>query len=205
MKYFKLFLPIIAVFLLMGCSKVNSKSAVSPSTQTKASPASQSQATAPPSQTVAIDPSQATAVAFQWLGLDKDQLSPNELKPDGKQDGHFHITIPFSQPSAVKSIWIRYSEFGKSLKWGWIYNINLPQAGYRMAVFDSQGKLIPPQADNGYSVNGLTDFDLYLSELNGENGQDTFKFEKGQTFNLEIDYVTQDNQEKEFDSSVQTT
>ena len=39
------------------------------------------------------------------------------------------------------------------------------------------GKPILPQADNGYRVDGLTDFDLYISELNNENDRDTIKFE----------------------------
>ena len=71
-----------------------------------------------------------------------------------------------------------------------------------MAVFDGLGKPILPQGDNGYRVDGLADFDLYISELNNESGRDTLKFETGKTFNLEIDYVTQNNEQKEFDSSV---
>ena len=86
---------------------------------------------------------------------------------------------------------------------GMVYNKNLTITGYKMAVFDEEGNPILPQADNGYRIDGLTDFDLYISELNNENGRDTFKFEKGQTFNLEIDYRTQNNEEKEFHSTVQ--
>ncbi|WP_407314458.1 hypothetical protein [Desulfosporosinus sp. SB140] len=199
MKYLKILVPIMIAFAILGCSKVNPKSTASTNTSTQAP---QTQASSTQAQAGSINPTQLTTATLQWLGLDKDQLSPNELKADGKPDGHFHLTVPFSQPSAVKSIWIRYSEFGKSLKWGWVYNKNLPRTGYMMAVFDSQGKLVVSQAENGYRADGLTDFDLYISELNNENGLDTFKFEKDQTFSLEIDYVTQNNDQKEFDCSV---
>ncbi len=85
---------------------------------------------------------------------------------------------------------------------GWIYNKNLPTNSYMVVVFDKVGKPILPQGDNGYRVDGLTDIDLFISELNNENGRDTLKFEKNQTFNLEINYVTQNNDAKEFNSSV---
>lgn len=198
MKYAKILLQIMIVFTLLGCSTAKTQSATSTNTKTQPS---QSPATTPQGQTASTNPIQLTSVSFQWVGVDKDQLSPNDLKLDGKPDGHFHLTAPFNQPSAVKSIWIRYSEFGKSYKWGWVYNKNLPIAGYQMAVFDDLGKPILPQGDNGYKVNGLTDFDLYISELNNENGRDTIKFEN-QTFKLEIDYVTQNNEVRRFDQSI---
>jgi len=198
MKFAKIFVQIIIVFTLLGCSTAKTQSATS--TNTKTQPA-QSQASTPQVPTASTNPIQLTNASFVWVGVDKDQLSPNDLKLDGKPDGHFHVTVPFNQPSAVKSIWIRYSEFGKSLKWGWIYNKNLPIVGYQMAVFDDLGKPILPQGDNGYKVTGLSDFDLYISELNSENGRDTIKFEN-QTFKLEIDYVTQKNEPGRFDQSV---
>ncbi len=187
----------IVVFTLLGCGTAKTQSTTPAKTLPPQAQASTSQV-----QTASTDPTQLTTVSVKWIGVDVDKLSPNDLKPDGKPDGHFHITALFSQSSAVKSIWIRYSEFGKSFKWGWIYNKNLPIDGYMMAVFDKVGQPILPQDDNGYRVDGLTDFDLFISELNNENGRDTFKFEKNQTFNLEIDYVTQNNEVKEFDSSV---
>lgn len=200
MKFTKILVPMILVFTLLGCGTAKSQGKTSTNTQTQPS---QSQASTSQVQTASTNnPTQLTAVSFKWIGVDKDSLSPNDLKLDGKPDGHFHITVPFSQPSAVKSIWIRYSEFGKSFKWGWIYNKNLPTTGYMMAVFDGLGKPILPQADNGYRVDGLTDFDLYISELNNENSRDTLKFEKNQNFSLEIDYVTQNNEVKEFDCSL---
>lgn len=197
MKFFKILLPIIVVFTLIGCGSVKSPSKTPTNPQTQPSQSQTSSSRSPAS----TNPTQLTNVSFKWLGADKDQLSPNDLKADGQPDGHFHITVPLSQPSAVKSMWIRYSEFGKSYKWGWVYNKNLPINSYTMAVFDSQGKLLLPQADNGYRVDGLTDFDVYISQLNNEQGRDTLRFEKNQTFNLEIDYVTQDNEEKEFNCS----
>jgi hypothetical protein len=199
MKFAKILVQMIIVFTLLGCGTARPQGTTSTNTQT---PTSQSQAATSQVQAAPTNPIQLTTVSFAWVGVDTDKLSPNDLKIDGKPDGHFHITAPFSQPSAVKSIWIRYSEFGKSLKWGWIYNKNLPITGYMMAVSDDKGKPILTQGDNGYRVDGLTDFDLFISELNNENGRDTFKFEKGQTFNLEIDYGTQNNEEKRFDCSV---
>ena len=200
MKLAQILVSLIVAFTLLGCGTTKSKSTTSTNTPTQPS---QSQASTS-QQTASTNPTQLTNVLFKWVGVDMDKLSPNDLKLDGKPDGHFHITAPFSQPSVVKSIYIRYSEFGKSLKWGWIYNKNIPITGYKIAVFDNMNKPILPQDDNGYRVNGLTDFDLYISELNNENGRDTFKFEKESTFNLEIDYVTQNNQEKQFNCSVKT-
>ena len=186
---------IVAVTLL-GCGTTKPPSTTSTMAQTQPS-----QSPAP----VAVPSSstQLTAVSVNWIGVDQDKLSPNDLKLDGKTDGHFHITVPFTQPAAVKSIWIRYSEFGKSLKWGWIYNNNLPITGYKMAVFDGLGQPILPQGDNGYRVEGLSDFDLYISELNNESGRDTLKFEKGKSFSFEIDYVTQNNEPKQLTSTAQ--
>ncbi|MDP4125694.1 MAG: hypothetical protein Q8912_01935 [Bacillota bacterium] len=201
MKFVKILVSIIVVFSLLGCSTTKSQS----TTSTNTKPASQPQSTTPQVQAASTNPTQMTNVSFQWIGVDADKLSPNDIKPDGKLDGHFHITIPFSQPYLVKSIWIRYTQFGKSYKWGWIYNKNLPIAGYKMAVFDDQGQPILPQGDNGYRVNALIDLDLYISELNFENERDTLKLEENQLFNLEVDYITQSNDEKEFNGSVTTT
>jgi hypothetical protein len=193
MKFLKILLPLIVVFALLGCGTTK--------TQSPASTNSQTQPSSSPAQTAA-SPIQMTNISFQWIGVDADKLSPNDLNPDSKLDGHFHITVPFSQPSLLKSIWIRYSEFGKSYKWGWVYNKNLPIAGYKMGVFDDTTQPILPQGDNGYRVDGLKDFDLFISELNNENQRDTLKFGKGQVFSLEVDYINQNNEEKEFDSSV---
>lgn len=71
-----------------------------------------------------------------------------------------------------------------------------------MAVFDGKGKQILPQSDNGFNVNGLTDFDLYISELDNVNDRDNLKFADNQTYNLEIDYVTQNNEEKKINYSL---
>lgn len=201
MKPAKILAPIMAILILSGCG-TKTQSTTSTNTQTQSS-TSQSQPSSSASQAqAAANPVQVNAVSLQWIGVDADKLSPNDLTPDGKLDGHFHITLPFSQPSLIKSIWIRYSEFGKSYKWGWIYNKNLPIAGYKMAVFNDMAQSILPQGDNGYRVDGVTDLDLFISELNNENQRDTLKFSKGEVFNLEVDYITQNNEDKEFDSSV---
>ena len=180
-------------------STSNQSQSQTAATDSKSSPTS-TPVSATTSTTVepqALDPSQKYLL-LQWVGKDADKLSPNDLKADGKPDGHFHLTAPFTQPAAVKSIWIRYSEFGRSYKWGWIYNQNLPLDGYRLAVFNAKGQQILPQGDNGYHVEGTTDFDLYISELNNEGGRDSITFQKNQTFDLEVDYVTQDNQEMQY-------
>ncbi|KGK91369.1 hypothetical protein DP73_03630 [Desulfosporosinus sp. HMP52] len=197
MKILRILVLILVTFSLVGCS--GSKSEAPTTANSDTSPA-ESEASA--SQTPISAPQQLTAVSFKWIGVDQDVLSPNEVKVDTKPDGHFHITVPFGTQAGVKSIWIRYSEFGKSLKWGWIYNKNLSINGYLLAVLDNSGKVILPQADNGFTVEGVADFDLYLSELESESGRDTFKFMKGQRFELEINYVTQNNVEQQVKSSV---
>ena len=194
MKFVRIFVPMIVGLTLLGCGAAKSQST------TPQPPQAQTSTSQVP--TASTNATQSSSVSFKWIGVDVDKLSPNDLKTDGKPDAHFHLMASFTQPSAVKSIWIRYSEFGKSFKWGWIYNKNLPTNSYLMAVFDKVGNAILPQADVGYRVDGLTDFDLFISELNNENGRDTLKFEKNQTFNLEIDYVTQNNEVKEFDGAV---
>lgn len=187
------------ILILLGCGTTKTQNSASSKTGAQ-SQASQSQTTSSQAQTK--DPAQLTTISLRWVGVDADTCSPNDLTTDGKPDGHFHISIPLNQPSLIKAIWIRYSEFGKSYKWGWIYNKNLPIAGYKMAVFDDTGQSILPQGDNGYQADGVTDLDLFISELNFENDRDTLKFQKGQVFSIEVDYVNQSNEEKEFDSTV---
>ncbi|AET70485.1 hypothetical protein Desor_5094 [Desulfosporosinus orientis DSM 765] len=190
----KAILLIFLVFYLSGCgTSANSKNSQTPQTAQDQTEASSNPSSQPP-----LEPAQPAAADCRWIGVDQDIVSPNEIKADGKQDGHFHLTLSVNQSVALKSIMIRYSEFGKSLKWTWIYNQNLPIQGYVMGLVDESGKAILPQGDNGYIVNGLTDFDLYLSELENENGRDTLKFAANQTFDLQINYVTEKNEEKEF-------
>lgn len=210
----KAILLIFLVFYVTGCESVNKlqnpagTSAGSLTSQTRqasqaqtpqTSQTAQDQFKTPPaqnSQTV-LEPTPTPSLTCQWIGVDQDIVTPNEMKADGKPDGHFHLALPFNQPSALKSIMIRYSQFGKSFKWSWIYNQNLPVQGYVMGVLDNGGKIILPQGDNGYPVEGLMDFELYLSELENVNGRDTFKFAANQPFDLQINYVTDKNQEKE--------
>lgn len=203
MKLAKILGSIMLVLVLAGCGVFKSQNPTTTNSPTTQSSSTQSEDALGQTPTASVDPTLSRVVSFSWIGLDQDVLSPKEIKQDGKADGHFHITVPFTQPAAIKSIWIRYSEFGKSLKWGWLYNINLPANGYSIAVLDNSGKVILPQGDTGYRVDGLIDFDLYLSELENENGRDTLKFAKGQTFELEIDYVTKTNDEKQYTSSLE--
>lgn len=197
MQLLKVLIPMLALSFLMGCG---SSKVATPTPQENQ-----------PSQTTTQDKPQQTPPTVTelstpellWLGIDNDTLSPTELKADEKGDGHFHVVIPFTQPSAIKSMYLRYEEMGKSLKWSWLYNRNLPATGYIMAVFDNKGDALLPQASNGHPVQeGLMEFDLFISELTNENNRDTFKFEGGQTFTLEINYITKDNQEKQFKTSI---
>lgn len=197
-----LLLLLFLLIALSGCSAV-SKQNVS-SSQPQASKSS-SAAQNTQAQVSTVNASAQSSVAFSYVGIDADKLSPVALKPDGKKDGHFHLTIPISQQISIKSIWIRYNKFGKWFKWGWIYNKNLPSPSYAMAVFDSKGAQVSPQGDIGYivtPVKGVVDLDLYISELNNENNRDTLKFAKGDTFTLEVDYIRQNNDVGKFDSAV---
>lgn len=199
MKLMKLPLLLFLLITLSGCNTFNKQPVSNSQSKTSQAPSAQASQGLSAGQTTqaqvpAVNVLTQSSVAFTYKGLDADKLSPSALKPDGKKDGHFHITIPINQQISLKSIWIRYNEFGKWFKWGWIYNKNLslPSDGYVMAVFDSQGTQILPQGDIGYiatPVNGAVDLDLYISELNGENNRDTLAFAKDDTFTLEVDYV----------------
>lgn len=201
-------LLICLVFYVTGCGSVNKQqnpaggSADSLSSRTEQD---QFQATPVQSSPTVLEPTPISSLTCRWIGVDQDIVGPNEMKTDGKPDGHFHLALPFNQPSALKSIMIRYSQFGKSFKWSWVYNQNLPVQGYVMGVLDKGGKIILPQGDNGYPVEGLMDFELYLSELENLNGRDTFKFAANQSFDLQINYVTDNNQEKELRYTVSIT
>lgn len=202
MKFVRFFLLLIALIALSGCSVIGTHTASSSQSQSSKSPSAVQNTQA---QVSPVSASTQSSVAFSYIGVDADKLSPVDLKPDGKKDGHFLITIPNNQQISIKSIWIRYNEFGKWFKWGWIYNKNLPLPCYDMAVFDSQGNQVLSQGDMGYlltPVNGLVNLDLYISELNNENNRDTFTFAKGETLTLELDYVMQNNNIGKFDSSV---
>lgn len=197
MKFAKILILMVIVFTLSGCSSLKFLSSSSANTE---NPPTQSEAFS--AQETPLSPAQLKTLSAEWIGADQDVISPTEMTPDQKPDGHIHITLPFTQPAAIKSIWIRYSEFGKSLKWGWIYNNNLPTNGYFLAVLDNSGKAVLQQSDNGYRVEGLTDLDLYFSELENQNNRDTLKFQADQTFSIEVDYVTQDNVVGQYNSSV---
>ena len=116
MKFTKILVHMIIVFTLLGCGTAKPQSTTPTNTQNQPP---QAQTSTSQVQLASTNPTKLTTVLFRWIGVDVDNLSPNDLKLDGNLDGHFHITVPVNQPSAIKSIWIRYSEFGKSLKWGW--------------------------------------------------------------------------------------
>lgn len=77
-----------------------------------------------------------------------DVLNPIDDNLDGIMDGHFHLALQLPQPVMLESIFIRYSEFGKELRWDGIYNNHLTPAGYNLSVFEN-GILVPPGPDTG--------------------------------------------------------
>lgn len=207
MKVLRLFIILFIIATLQGCSAIGAKSASSSQSQSQSQSTkttSTAQNTQTQTQASADYASPVSSVVFSYIGVDADKLSPVDLKPDGKKDGHFHLTIPINQQIRIKSIWIRYNEFGKWFKWGWIYDKNLSLPCYNMAVYDSQGNQVLPQGDIGYlatPVKGLIDLDLYIPELSNANNRDTFQLAKGETLTLEVDYVMQNNAVGNFYSS----
>lgn len=147
----------------------------------------------------------APQTSFSWIDMKSDILNPKALTTDGKPDGHFHVIIPFAEPTKMKYIIMRYTEFGEHIQWAWDYNTTVPIVGSPMAVFVN-GTLVAQGTDKGLPCPiGNTDLDLFISELNNENGRDTFKFESGQKFSIQIKYVTKSGAEQEFDSTTVVT
>jgi len=143
-------------------------------------------------------------ISFSWIDLKNDIVNPKGLTTDGKPDGHFHVTLAFAEATKIKYIIMRYTEFGEHVQWAWDYNATIPIVGSPMAVFDN-GTLVIQGTDKGLASPGNTDLDLYIPELNNENGRDTFKFENGQTISIQIKYITKLGSEKEFDSTTMVT
>lgn len=195
----------VLLLVLIGTAGCSPKSAATktdtPQTTNQSSQSqtqSQSQAQSA-SKAQSADANSPTA-GFTWLNLTDDILSPTDLAADGKPDGHFHVTIPLTEAVKIKYIFMRYSEFGDHVQWAWAYNKSVAIVGSPLAVFVN-GDLVSQGTDLGYACSGNTDLDLYVSELNNENGKDTFKFENGQKISLQINYITKTGAEKKFEAA----
>lgn len=136
-----------------------------------------------------------------WVDAKSDVLSPIDSKTDGVMDGHFHFTLQLPQPILLESIFIRYSEFGKELRWDWIYNNHLTPAGYNLGVYE-KGNLIAPGPDLGLKKSGTVDFDLFAAGLNNAKGKDTFSFDPGNHFEVEFNYITQAGEHKKWNAEL---
>ena len=186
-------LLLVSLLITAGCSPKSTSNVQSqPSTQSVQLPS------------VPQSPSATPSMSFRWVDLNTDILNPKGLTTDGKPDGHFHVTMPFGEPTKIKYIIVRYAEFGKHVQWAWQYNTTVAIVGSPMTVFDN-GVLVVQGTDTGLASSGITDLDFYISELNNENGRDTFKFEKGQTLSIQIKYITKSGSEKEFNSTTVVT
>ncbi|MDR3600489.1 MAG: hypothetical protein P4L49_08435 [Desulfosporosinus sp.] len=181
----------VALLITSGCS---TKSASNVQTNT-------SQPSPVPSAPQAQSANVISQLTFRWIDLKTDILNPKGLTTDGNPDGHFHLTMAFAEATKIKYIIMRYTEFGEHIQWAWEYNTTVPIVGSPLAVFNN-GTLVSSGTDKGLACPvGDTDLDLYIPELNNENGRDTFKFESGQNITIQMKYITKAGQEKEFDST----
>lgn len=140
------------------------------------------------------------AISFNWVDLQTDVLSPQRLTTDGKPDGHFRVSMTFPEPVKIKYIIMRYKEYNAHVQWAWDYNKTIPIVGSPLAVFQN-GTLVLQGTDIGFECSGNVDLDLYIPELNNENGRDTFKFEKGQNISIQINYITKSGKPHQLDST----
>lgn len=155
-----------------------------------------SQQTIPNQQTTAMP----NSIVFNWGDLQSDKVGPQGLAADGKPDGRFHVTMDFPEAVKIKYIIMRYTEFNRDIQWEWVYSTGLPTTGAPLAVFQNNTQVVQG-TDTGLACTGAVDLDLYVPELNNEKNLGTFKFAKGQKLSVQINYVTQSGEEKEFDAT----
>ncbi|EGW41655.1 hypothetical protein [Desulfosporosinus sp. OT] len=188
-------LLLLPFLITAGCSTKTTTNSPTDPPQTS-TPSSQLPPTTKTQSTDATPPT----LNFSWIALKDDMLNPKALTRDGKPDGHFHVLLPFTETAKIKYIIMRNTEFGAHIQWAWDYNPTVAIVGSPMAVFVN-GEMVAQGTDIGLPSSGNTDLDLYVSELNNENGRDTFKFAKGQTISIQIKYITKSGAEKEFDAT----
>jgi hypothetical protein len=192
-------LLLVTLLVTAGCSK-KSTSNVPTNTPESSTPAAQIPSD-PQAQSANVS---SPLMSFSWVDLKDDLLNPKGLTTDGKPDGHFHVTMTFAEATKIKYIIMRYTEYGEHVQWAWAYNTTVAIVGSPMAVFVKDA-LVLQGTDKGLANSGNIDLDLYISELNNENGRDTFKFENGQNISIHIKYLTKSGTEKDFDSKTVIT
>ena len=189
-------LLLVTLLVTAGCSTKSTSNIQTNTTQPSTEPSQSPSTSTPQVQSAnAIIP-----IGFSWVDAKTDILNPKGLTTDGKPDGHFHVTMAFAEATKIKYIIMRYTEFGEHVQWAWEYNTTVPIVGSPMVVFDN-GTLVLQGTDKGLASPGNTDLDLYIPELNNENGRDTFKFKNGQKISIHIKYITKSGAEKEYDST----
>ena len=142
----------------------------------------------------------SSAIGFIWKDLLTDVLSPQGFVTDGKPDGHFQVTMTFPEPVKIKYIIIRYKEYNAHVQWAWAYNKTVTTVGSPLAVFQ-KNSLILQDSDIGFECSGNIDLDLYIPELNNENGMDTFKFENNQKISVQLNYITKSGEQHQLNST----
>lgn len=203
---FKLvFMALLSIsVLLSGCgsSKTNSAGSSGQSSSANSTTDVSSQDANPSSSPAdATTGSFAEQMSITWVDNQSDIVAPTAAKPDGVQDGHFHLSLQLPKPVLIESVFIRYSEFGKEFRWDWIYNNHLTPAGYYLAVYE-QGTLIPAAPDTGIKKSGNIEWDLFAAGLNNAKGRDTLSFDSGSHFTIEVNYTTQTGERKRWSSKV---
>lgn len=185
---------VISIVFLSGCGAARSaNSSAQTQDPTSIDTSSITPETDQPSTSTLVNPatfSASESMSASWIDAKSDLMSPSDANLDGIMDGHFHLTLQLPQPIVLESIFIRYSEFGKELRWDGVYNTHLTPAGYTLAVYEN-GSLIPPGPDTGIKKSGQVDLDLFAAGLNNAKGRDTFSFDPGSHFQIELNYTTQ--------------
>jgi hypothetical protein len=146
-----------------GTSKTTAPTPKTQSTQTPKTKASTLASNQQPLTAISSD----SILKFSWVDLKSDKVSPIAYKADGIPDGHFRVTMGFIQNIMIKSVFLRYSGYGKNIKWGWVYNNQLDGVGYILGVYE-KGKLIKPGSDIGIKQTGTVVFDLYASPIDNK-------------------------------------
>lgn len=210
-RSFPLFILAVLVssmLLVSGCgtSKASSTGSTTSSKQTATSNASDQPQSSARTAAVPMDSSTKSgpeSMSVSWVDAKSDILSPSDGQLDGITDGHFQLTMQLPQPVLIESIFIRYSEFGKELRWDWIYNNHLTPAGYNLGVYE-KGNLVSPAADTGLKRSGQVVFELFAAGLNNANGKDTLSFDSGSNFQVEVNYTSQAGERKQWSTSLKS-
>ncbi|WP_425805362.1 hypothetical protein ACHOLT_01730 [Desulfitobacterium sp. Sab5] len=206
---FILILSLLVVISGCGTSKTNSSKQTTSTTASSQTQNQDQSANAPANQATSGQSVNNTygnemgamSINVTWVDAKTDMLSPTDSKTDGIMDGHFHLTLQLPQPILIESIFIRYSEFGKELRWDWIYNNHLTPAGYNLGVYE-KGTQVLPAPDTGLKKSGSVDWDLFAAGLNNAKDKDTFTFDPGSHFEVEFNYTTQAGERKKWNAEV---